>query len=66
MQEKMRQLEQQLEASQNASSSPPNRTAEKPAQIEPKTPKVTQAKPASVARKIKTQAGKHVVRGGKY
>lgn len=62
MQEKMRQLEQQLEASQNASSSPPNRTAEKPTQVEPKTPKV----PASVAQKIKTQAGKHVVRGGKY
>lgn len=61
MQEKMQQLQQQLEASQKASaSSPPPvaRTAEKPAELKPKAPKVTQAKPTAAAQKAKAQAGR--------
>ncbi|XP_075868239.1 protein MCM10 homolog isoform X1 [Nelusetta ayraudi] len=61
MQEKMQQLQQQLEASQKAStSSPPPvaRTAEKPAELKPKAPKVTQAKPTAAAQKAKAQAVK--------
>lgn len=64
MQEKMQQLQQQLEASQKASaSSPPPvaRTAEKSAELKPKAPKVTQAKPTAAVQKAKAPAGKPYV-----
>lgn len=61
MQEKMQQLQQQLEASQKASASSPPlvaRTEEKRAELKPKTPKVTPAKSTAAAQRAKTRAGK--------
>lgn len=61
MEEKMQQLQQQLEASQKAStSSPPlvTRTVEKQAELKSTTPKVTQARSTAATQKAKTRAGK--------
>lgn len=61
MQEKMRQLQQQLEASQKASASSPPlvvSSADKQAELKPTTSKVTRAKSTAAMQKTQTRAGK--------
>lgn len=66
MQEKMQQLQQQLEASQKASSPPlVARTEQKRAELKPNAPRVTPAKSTAAAQKAKNRAGKVLLLTGR-